>query len=131
MMDGAELPTNFFIDKKEDRLIFEEKVRVITGPFLNSFEFSVLIPDSDLQNVHSFIKNLFHGMKKPHVSLAGTLKVFLKTWKKLKRGPNILGITQEFQISFKSKPSQKSTSLREIGMSKEQKILVNQEISDS
>ena len=41
-----------------------------------------------------------------------------------------MGITQGLQIPFKQKPSQKSKSLREIGMSKDDKILVNPEISD-
>ena len=56
VVEGAELPTNLFIEKKGDRLNLKEKVSVITGPFLNSLEFPVLIPDSDLQNVHPFIK---------------------------------------------------------------------------
>ena len=46
-------------DKLQDRLYPKKKVSVIASPFLNSLEFPVLIPDSDLQNVHPFIKNLF------------------------------------------------------------------------
>ena len=130
-MEGAELRTNLCIERKGDRLNLKEKVSAITSPFLNSFEFPVLIPDSDLQNVQLYIKNIFNGMKIPQVPLAGKLKDFLKTWQKLTRDPNKLAITQGFQIPFKSKPSQKSKSLREIGMSKDQKILANQEISDS
>ena len=72
------------------------KVSVITSPFLNSFDSPVLIPDSDLQNVHPFVKNLFQGMKIPQVPPAGRLKDFLKCWQKFTRGPNILGITQGF-----------------------------------
>ena len=124
MVEGAELPINWFIEKKGDRLNPKEKVSVITSPFLNSLEFPVLIPDSDLQ------KNLFLGIKIPPVLLAGRLKYFLKSWEKLTRDPNRLDITQGFQIPFKSKPSEKSKSLREIGMSKDQKILASQEISD-
>ena len=130
VVEGAELPTDLFIKKKGDRLNPKEKVSVITSPFLNSLEFPVLIPDSDLQNVHPFIKNLFQGIKIPQVPLAGRLKYFLKSWEKLTRDLNMLGITQGFQIPFKRKPSQKSKSLSETGMSKDQKILVNQEISD-
>ena len=36
VVEGAELPTNFFIVKKGDRLNPQEKVSVITSPFLNS-----------------------------------------------------------------------------------------------
>ena len=108
VVKGAELATNLFIEKKGNRLNPKEKVSVITNSFLNSLEFSVLIPDSALQNVHPFIKNLFQGTKIPQVPLAGRLKYFLKSWEKLTRDPNILSITQGFQILFKRKPSQKS-----------------------
>ena len=73
-MEGAELPTNIFIVKKGNRLNPEEKVSVVTSPFLNSLEFPVLIPDSDLQNVHPFIKNLFQGINIPQFPLGGRLK---------------------------------------------------------
>ena len=75
---------------------------MITSPFLNSLTFPVLIPDSDLQNVNPFIKNLFQGIKLPQVPLAGRLKYFLKSWEKSTRDPNILGITQGFQIPINS-----------------------------
>ena len=101
MVEGEELPTNLFIKKKGDRLNPKEKVSVITSPFFNSLEFFVLIPNSDLQNVLPFIKNLFQGIKIPQVPLAGRLKYFLKSWKELTRDPNILGITQGLQIPFK------------------------------
>ena len=128
---GGRRTTNKFVYQKKGRQTqSQKKVSVITSPFLNSLEFPVLIPDSDLQNVHPFIKNLFQGIKIPQVPLAGRLKYFLKSWEKLTRDLNMLGITQGFQIPFKRKPSQKSKSLSETGMSKDQKILVNQEISD-
>ena len=73
-MEGAEQPTNIFIVKKGNRLNPEEKVSVVTSPFLNSLEFPVLIPDSDLQNVHPFIKNLFQGINIPQFPLGGRLK---------------------------------------------------------
>ena len=129
-MDGLKLPTNLFLKKKGGRLNPKEKFSVITNPFLNSLEFPVLIPDSDLQNVHPLIKNLLQRIKIPQVPLAGRLKYFLKSWGKLTRDSSILGITQGFQIPFKRKPSHKSKSLCEIGISKDQKILVNQEILD-
>ena len=66
---GGGRRTNLFTEKKGDRLNPKEKVSVITSPFLNSLEFPVLIPDSDLQNVHPFIKNLFQGIKIPQVPL--------------------------------------------------------------
>ena len=119
VVEGAELPTDLFIKKKGNRLNPKEKVIVIASPFLNRLEFPVLIPDSDLQNVHPFIKNLFLGIKILQVLLAGRLKYFLKSWEKLSRDPNLLGIAQGFQIAFKRKPSQKSKSPREIGMSKD------------
>ena len=119
VVEGAELPTDLFIKKKGNRLNPKEKVIVIASPFLNRLEFPVLIPDSDLQNVHPFIKNLFLGIKILQVPLAGRLKYFLKSWEKLSRDPNLLGIAQGFQIAFKRKPSQKSKSPREIGMSKD------------
>ena len=97
---GEHRTTNkLFVEKKGDRL--NQKVSVITSPFLNSFKFPVLIPDSDLENVYPFIKNLFKGIKIPQVPLAGRLKYFLKFWEKLTRDPNILGIRQGFQIPFK------------------------------
>ena len=83
MVEGAELPTNLFIEKKGDRLNPKEKVSVITSPFLNSLEFPVLIPDSDLQNVYPFIKNLFHRIRVPQVPLVRRLKYFLKSWEKI------------------------------------------------
>ena len=105
VVEGAELPTDLFIEKKGDRLNPKEKVIVMASPFLNSLEFPVLIPDSDLQNVHPFIKNLFLGIKILQVPLVGRLKYFLKSWEKLSRDPNLLGIAQGFQIAFKRKPS--------------------------
>ena len=60
--------------------------------------FPVLILDSDLQNLHTFIKNLFQGIEAPQTPLAGRLKYFLKNRKKLTSDSNILGITQGFQI---------------------------------
>ena len=95
-MDGLKLPTNLFLKKKGGRLNPKEKVSVITNPFLNSLEFPVLIPDSDLQNVHPLIKNLLQRIKIPQVPLAGRLKYFLKSWGKLTRDSSILGITQGF-----------------------------------
>ena len=92
--------------------------------------FPVLILDSGLQNLHTFIKNLFQGIEAPQTPLAGRLKYFLKNRKKLTSDSNILGITQRFQIPCKRKPFQKSKILREIDISKDQKILVNLEISD-
>ena len=79
MEEGAELPTDLFIEKKGDRLNPKEKVIVITSPLLKNLEFSVLISDSDLQNVNPFIKNLFLGIKILQVPLAGRLKYFLKS----------------------------------------------------
>ena len=67
--NGGGRRTNLFTEKKGDRLNPKEKVSVITSPFLNSLEFPVLIPDSDLQNVYPFIKNLFQGIKIPQVPL--------------------------------------------------------------
>ena len=67
MVEGTEQPANLFIEKKGDRLNPKGKVSVITSPFLSSLEFPVLILDSDLQNVHPFIKNLFKGIKIPQV----------------------------------------------------------------
>ena len=86
----------FFYLTKRRQTQSQGKVSVITSPFLNSFDSPVLIPDSDLQNVHPFVKNLFQGMKIPQVPPAGRLKDFLKCWQKFTRGPNILGITQGF-----------------------------------
>ena len=74
VVEGAELPTDLFIEKKGDRLNPKEKVIVMASPFLNSLEFPVLIPDSDLQNVHPFIKNLFQGINIPQFPLGGRLK---------------------------------------------------------
>ena len=103
--EGRRTTKKFVYQKKGDRLNRKEKASVITSSFLNSLEVPLLIPDSDLQNVHPFIKNLFQGIKIPQVPLAGRLKCFLRSWEKLTRDPNIVGITQVFQVPFKRKPS--------------------------
>ena len=92
VVEGTELPTNFFIVKKGDRLNPQEKVSVITSPFLNSscantrFRFAKCTP------IH---KKSFPGNKYSSVPSSRKTKVVSKVWEKLTRDPNILGITQE------------------------------------
>ena len=102
VVEGAELPTNLFIEKKGDRLNPKEEVSVIASPFLNSLEFPVLIPDSDLQNVHPFIKNLFHRIKVPQVPLSGRLKYFLKSWEKINQ--RLKNIGHYTRVSEENRP---------------------------
>ena len=129
VVKGAELPI-VCLSKKGRQTQSQGKGQCDNKLFSQQFGISFANTRFRLQNVHPFIKNLFQGIKIPQVPLAGRLKSFLKSREKLTRDPNILGITQGFQIPFKRKPSQKSKSLREIGMFKDQTILVNEEISD-
>ena len=129
-MEGAELPTNLFIEKKGGRLNPKEKVSVIPSPFLNSLEFLVLIRKFRFTKRTPIHKKSIPGNKNTSGPSNMKTKIRSKALEILIREPNILSITQGFQIPFKRKPSQKSKSLRKTGMSKDQKILVNQDISD-
>ena len=87
MVEGAELPINWFIEKKGDRLNPKEKVSVITSPFLNSLEFPVLIPDSDLQNVHPIHKKSIPGNKNTSGTSSRKTKVLSKVLGKINQRP--------------------------------------------
>ena len=76
----------------------KNKVSVLTSdPFLNNLEFSVLIPDAELVNVHPFVKSLFKRMLIPRVPLAGRLQYFQTSWEKMTKDQNILNIIKGFQ----------------------------------
>ena len=79
-----------------------KKISAQPCPFLRDQEFPVIITNSELRNVHPFVGKIFRGLMIPQVSLGGRLKYFVKSWEKLTRGQNILGV-----IPFKNKPVQK------------------------
>ena len=66
VVEGAELLKNFFIKKKVRQIQSQGKDQFDNKPFSQQFGISCANPDSDLQNVHPFIKNLFQGIKIPH-----------------------------------------------------------------
>ena len=88
VVEGAELPTNIFIVKKGDRLNPEEKVSVITSPFLNSscantrFRFAKGTP------IH---KKSFSGNKYTSVPSSRKTKVVSKTLGKINQRPKHIG----------------------------------------
>ena len=87
-----------------------EKTHSFSKQFGNT---SLLVPLSDLKNVHPVIKQLFQGVVIPNIPLAGRLKYFQNSWKKLTKVQTILDIIEGYQIPFKTKPFQKGP-VREI-----------------
>ena len=119
VMEGAELPTNLFIEKKGDRLNPKEKVSVITSAFLNSF--------SKRTPIH---KKSIPGNKNTSGPSSRKTKILSKVLGKINQRPKHIGHYTRVSDTLKIKPLRKLKSLREIGISKDRKILVNQEISD-
>ena len=91
VVEDAELLTNSFIKKKGDRLNPKEKVSVITSPFLNNLEFPLLMPDSDLQNVHPFIKKSIPGNKNTSGPSSRKTKILSKVLGKNNQRPKHIG----------------------------------------
>ena len=117
-MEGAELPTNLFIEKKGDRLNPKEKVSMITSAFLNSF--------SKRTPIH---KKSIPGNKNTSSPSSRKTKILSKVLGKINQRPKHIGYYTRVSDTLKIKTFRKLKSLREIGISKDQKILVNQEIS--
>ena len=89
---GGRRTTNKFVyQKKGDRLNRKEKVSVITSPFLHNLEFPLLIPDSDLQNVHPFIKKSIPGNKNTSDSSSRKTKILSKVLGKINQRPKDIG----------------------------------------
>jgi len=97
-------------------------------PVLNNLGFPVLVPDLDLKNVHPVIKSIFQGSVIQQFPLAGRLKNFQRAWEKLTKDQEILSIIKGYQIPFITNPIQ--NSVRNVQMKKEQKVLVDKEVSD-
>ena len=78
----------------------------------------------ELENAHPLIKRLFSTNKVPKVPIAGRLKHFSKTWKKLTRDQSILDLVNGYVIPFQSKtPFQLATS-------REQQKLMDKEVKE-
>ena len=97
-------------------------------PVLDNLGFPVLVPDLDLKNVHPVIKSIFQGSVIQQFPLAGRLKNFQRAWEKLTKDQEILSIIKGYQIPFITNPIQ--NSVRNVQMKKEQKVLVDKEVSD-
>ena len=63
----------------------------------------------ELENVYPLIKRLFSTNKVPNVAIAGRLKHFSKTSKKLTRDQSILDFVDGYVIPFQRKPLQSKT----------------------
>ena len=76
-----------------------------TRTFLNKNSIPEISLKWELKNVHLLIKT-FSSNKVPNILIAGRLKHFLKTWKKLTRDQSTLDLVDGYIILSQRKPLQ-------------------------
>ena len=94
-------------------------------PFTNN---SKLVPLASMTLIHLVVRKLFTE-EIPNVPLAGRLSQFVKQWEQITRDQEILSIVKGYQTPFTNLPVQEKPP-NTIEMSKQQSLLVNQEISE-
>ena len=83
----------------------------------------------ELENVHPLIKRLLSSDKVPNVPIAGRLKHFSKTWKKLTTDQSILDLLDSSVIVFQRKPFQSKIPFQ-LTTSREQQKLINTDVKE-
>ena len=83
----------------------------------------------ELENVQPLIKRLLSSDKVPNVPIAGRLKHFSKTWKKLTTDQSILDLLDSSVIVFQRKPFQSKIPFQ-LTTSREQQKLINTDVKE-
>ena len=129
VVEDAELPTNLLI-KKGRQTQSQGIGQCDNKPYCQQFGISYANTRFRFTKQTPIHKNSIPGNKNTPGSSSRKTKILFKVLEKINQRPKRIGHYTTVSDTLLKKPSQKSKSLTDIGMSKDQKILVGQEISN-